>query len=840
VSDGLTIGVEEEFHVVDLATRELVPRGVEILRRLPAETYAPELQTSVVESNSRVHTTLSDLRTDLIGLRRRAATVAEAAGLGIVSAGSVPLVDLDALQITPTSRYRRMLDDYQILAREQLICGMHTHVGVADRDKAVAVAHRVVPWMHLLLALSTSSPYWMGEDSGYASVRALVWQRWPTAGATSGATTAAEHDALVADLIASGIISDQAMVYFDIRPSADKPTVELRVADACTEVDDAVLIAGLFRAMVRHSLAHLDTPEKDIKPPLLRAAMWRAARSGLDGDLLDLPGSPKPLPAHQALNNLVGELRPYLEETGDWDTVNDLLTAALARSGSAHRQRREFSRRGRLTDVVDLLLERTRGTDTLPTGPARYATMSGYHLDGDEVFGAPREDYRPLLEVFERIGAAGLRKREQDRDEEQRARGVTFTVGGDPASRLFPFDLVPRLIEAGDWADLTRGLTQRARALDALLRDIYGDRQAVADGILPSWVVDSAPGLSPTGALVPRGVVRAHLSGMDLVRDGAGWYVLEDNLRVPSGMGYAVQNRRLTRAVLPELTPPPGLLDVDAAPAMLRETLTAAAPPAAGDTPGVAVLSSGPSDSAWFEHRLLAEEMGVPLVRTGDLLVDDRAVFVIRDGTRRRVDVLYLRVDEDHLLHSAGADGRPLGPSLLAAVYAGTVTLANALGNGIGDDKAIYAYVPELIGYYLGERPLLAQVPTYLCGVPEQREEVLKRLETLVCKPVDGYGGDRVLIGPRASEEELAAVRQQIQSAPHRWIAQEPVALSTLPVFDGTAFAPRHVDLRAFVYLTASFARTAPAALTRVAPAGSLIVNSSRGGGSKDTWLMEA
>lgn len=839
MSDGLTVGVEEEFHVVDLATRELVPRGGEILRRLPAETYAAELQTSVVESNSGVHTSLSDLRGDLIGLRRRATAVAETAGLGLVSAGSVPLVDLDALEITPTSRYRRMLDDYQMLAREQLICGMHTHVGVADRDNAVAVAHRVVPWMHLLLALSASSPYWMGEDSGYASVRALVWQRWPTAGATSGATTAAEHDALVADLIASGIISDQAMVYFDIRPSADKPTVELRVADACTEVDDAVLIAGLFRAMVRYALANPD-PNREVKPPLLRAAMWRAARSGLDGDLLDLPNSPKPLPAHQALTNLVAELRPHLEETDDWGTVNDLLSASLARAGSAHRQRREFARRGRLTDVVDLLVERTRGSDALDAGPARYATMSGYRLDGDEVFGAAREDYRPLIEVFERIGAAGLRKREQDRDEEQRARGVTFTVGGDPASRLFPFDLVPRLIQPDEWAELTRGLTQRARALDALLRDVYGDRQAVADGILPPWVVDGAPGLSPTGALVPRGVVRAHLSGMDLVRDGAGWYVLEDNLRVPSGMGYAVQNRRLTNAVLPELPQKEGLLDVEAAPAMLRETLTAAAPPAAADSPGIALLSGGPSDSAWFEHRLLAEEMGVPLVRTGDLLVDDRTVYVIRDGTRRRVDVLYLRVDEDHLLHSAGADGRPLGPSLLAAVYAGTVTLANSLGNGIGDDKAIYAYVPELIGYYLGERPLLAQVPTYLCGVPEQREEVLKRLETLVCKPVDGYGGDRVLIGPRASEEEIAAVRRQIESAPHRWIAQEPVALSTLPVFDGTAFAPRHVDLRAFVYLTASFARTAPAALTRVAPAGSLIVNSSRGGGSKDTWLMEA
>jgi glutamate---cysteine ligase / carboxylate-amine ligase len=837
MSEAFTLGVEEEFHVVDRTSRELVPRGAEILRRLPAGAFAAELQGSVVESNSRVHTSLSELREDLVGLRRRAGAVADAAGLALVSAGSVPLVDLDALEITPTSRYRRMLDDYQILAREQLICGMHTHVGVSDRDAAVAVAHRVAPWLHLLLALSVSSPYWMGEDSGYASVRALVWQRWPTAGATSGATTAAEHDALVADLIASGIISDQAMIYFDVRPSADKPTIELRVADACTEVDDAVLIAGLFRAMVRHALANPGAAHEPVKPPLLRAAMWRAARSGLDGDLLDLPTSPKPLPAALAIGRMLDVLRPYLEETGDRDTVTDLIEATLARGGSASRQRRVYARRGRLTDVVDLLVERTRGAGHVLDGPRPGVRLTGYHSDGDEVFGPATVGYRPMLEAFERLGPAGLRQREQDRDEEQRAQGVTFTVGGDPATRLFPFDLVPRIVSAADWADLGRGLTQRARALDALLRDVYGQRQAIADGIVPAWVVDSAPGLRPTGALVPRDRVRAHLSGMDLVRDAAGWYVLEDNLRVPSGMGYAVQNRRLTRAVLPELTPPPGLLDVDAAPTMLRETL-AAASHGAGE-PCIAVLSGGPSDSAWFEHRLLAGEMGVPLVRTGDLLVDDRIVYVTRDGTRRRVDVLYLRVDEDHLLHAAGADGRPLGPSLLAAVYAGTVTLANALGNGVGDDKAVYAYVPELIAYYLGERSLLAQVPTFLCGVAEQRDEVLGRLDRLVCKPVDGYGGDRVLIGPTASDEEIAAVRRQIEAAPHRWIAQEPVALSTNPVFDGTGYAPRHVDLRAFVFLTGHGARTAPAALTRVAPAGSMIVNSSRGGGSKDTWLME-
>jgi carboxylate-amine ligase len=289
-----------------------------------------------------------------------------------------------------------------------------------------------------------------------------------------------------------------------------------------------------------------------------------------------------------------------------------------------------------------------------------------------------------------------------------------------------------------------------------------------------------------------------------------------------------VQNRRLTHVVLPELPRPAGLIPADDAAAMLRETLAAAAPRSA-DEPTIVVLSSGPTDSAWFEHRLLAAEMDVPMVRAVELLVDDRIVYLHRDGTRRRVDVIYLRVDEDHLLHAPGANGVPLGPSLLSAVYAGTVTLANALGNGVADDKAVYAYVPRFIEYYLGEQPLLASVPTYLCGVAEQRADVLTRLDKLVCKPVDGYGGDRVVIGPLAAEDELLAVRRQIEAAPHRWVAQELVALSTHPTFDGERLEPRHVDLRAFVFLGDS-PRVAPAALTRVAPAGSMIV----------TWLLQS
>jgi carboxylate-amine ligase len=327
---------------------------------------------------------------------------------------------------------------------------------------------------------------------------------------------------------------------------------------------------------------------------------------------------------------------------------------------------------------------------------------------------------------------------------------------------------------------------------------------------------------------------------MDLVKDSErGWFILEDNLRVPSGLGYAVQNRRLSAEVLPDLPRPEGLIDVESAPAMLLRTLLDAAPAAAGNSPSVAVLSEGPEGAAWFEHRMLGEEMGVPVVQIGDLLVENGVVYTVRDGGRRRVDVLYLRVDDEALVHGSGADGRPIGAALLQAISSSTVALANAPGNGVGDDKAIYGFVPAMIEYYLGEKPLLASVPTYLCGIPEQRAAVLDRLDELVLKPVDGYGGEGVLIGPLADDRALELTRRQILSAPHRWIAQEMVALSTHPCFDGEKLEPRHLDLRAFVF-HGDEVLVAPAALTRVAPPGSMVVNSSRGGGSKDTWLLEA
>ncbi|MEV4350750.1 carboxylate--amine ligase/circularly permuted type 2 ATP-grasp protein [Actinoplanes sp. NPDC049596] len=843
-AEELTLGAEEELHVVDLVTRELVPRAQEVLDQLDPAGFSAELHRSVVETNTPVSHTLDDLREGIAGRRREAITVAESLGLGLVAAGTVPLVDLESLPVTPTSRYRRMLDDYQLLAREQLICGAQVHVGVPDRDEAVAVTQRVTSALPTLLALSTSSPYWMGEDSGYASVRSLVWLRWPTAGDPGVINSAAEHDQLVADLIASGTITDPKMVYFDVRPSAHVPTVELRVTDSSPDVDTVVLLAGLFRGLVLRAQQdyRAGRPFERVRPPLHRAAMWRAARSGLEGDLLDLPRSPEPVAAALAVERLVGDLRPQLEELGDWEQVFDLSVRALSRGSSAARQRRAMSRRGRISDVVDLLVADTRGgaTGIGPEGQSVPAGLFPYARSGDEAFtdGEPTEAYAGVVNVLKALGSAGLRRREDARDDEQRQRGITFSVAGEAATRLFPFDLVPRIVPAEDWNGLRGGLVQRVRALDLFIQDVYGDREVVRDGVVPEWVIDGSPELRPSGALVNHEGVRAQVAGVDLVRNQAGdWCVLEDNLRVPSGIAYAMQNRRLTHAVLPELPEPPGLISVEDTPALLKRALIESARPAAGDDPKIVVLSQGPDDSAWFEHKMLADEMGVPIVRSTELFVDDDVVYRMRGGKRYRVDVVYLRMGEDSLVHSPGADGMPLGPSLVMALHADTVVLANALGNGIGDDKAVYAYVPKLIEYYLGEKPLLADVPTYLCGIPEQRAEVLDRLDQLVCKPVDGYGGDRIVIGPHATAEDLAAVRRQIRTAPHRWVAQEVVQLSTHPVFDGHQLAPRHVDLRAFVF-TGRESVVAPAGLTRVAPAGSMIVNSSRGGGSKDTWLL--
>nr|BFE69142.1 hypothetical protein GCM10020092_024430 [Actinoplanes digitatis] len=447
IGTDLTLGVEEELHVVDLRTRELVPRAPEVLDQLDAANFSAELHRSVVETNTEVAATLDDLRDGIVTLRRRAIGVAESLGLGLVAAGTVPVVDLDSLPVTPTSRFRQMLDEYQMLAREQLICGAQVHVGIPDRDEAVSIAQRVAPALPVLLGISASSPYWMGEDSGYASVRSLVWLRWPTAGDSGVVTSAEDHDALVADLIASGTITDPKMVYFDVRPSAHVPTVELRVTDSSPDADTVVLLVSLFRALVLRARQdyRAGLPMVPTRPPLHRAAMWRAARSGLEGDLLDLPRSPVPVPAAVAVERLVGDLRPQLEELGDWDQVFDLSVQMLSRGSSAARQRRAMGRRGRISDVVDLLVADTRGgaTGIGPDGRTVPAGLTPYAASGDEAFpgGDALPAYQGIVNVLSALGPAGLRRREDARDDEQRARGITFSVaerGRDPAVPLRP------------------------------------------------------------------------------------------------------------------------------------------------------------------------------------------------------------------------------------------------------------------------------------------------------------------------------------------------------------------------------------------------------------------
>ncbi len=357
-----TMGVEEEFHLVDLNTRRLTARAPELLSEL-SDSYVAELQRCVVELNSCVVDTLDGLRADLEGHRKDLVDAAAKLGMGVVAAGTVPLSVPAEMQVTQTPRFRRMLADYQLLAREQLICGTQVHVGVDDRDESVAVARRVAPYLPTLLALSASSPFWAdGSDTGYSSGRTLVWQRWPTTGLAAPVSTAAEYDQLVADLVASGVITDAGMVYFDVRPAVSAPTVELRVCDSCPLVETIALIAGLFRALVEREIEGLraGVPAVELSPPLGRAALWRAARSGLEGELVDVSGR-RSRPAAEVVSKLVRMLRPQLEATDDWHTISGLAERVLIAGTSAARQRQSLRCRGRLTDVVDLLIDETAG-----------------------------------------------------------------------------------------------------------------------------------------------------------------------------------------------------------------------------------------------------------------------------------------------------------------------------------------------------------------------------------------------------------------------------------------------------------------------------------------------
>ncbi|WP_374947434.1 glutamate--cysteine ligase [Agreia sp.] len=362
MSAELTLGAEEELHLIDLDSWRLSASAPQLLTMLPSEGYGAELQRTTIETNTEVVQTLGGLRAELERLRSGVMDVAGPLGVGIASVGTAPHSEISDFELTPSHRFGAMQEKYRLLVDEQLICGFQVHVGVSDRDLAIQLAQRVAEHLPVLLALSASSPFWNGHDTGYASVRSLVWQRWPSAGATGPLASAAEYDELLADLIGSGVIADDGMAYFDIRPSSHAPTLELRVCDALPLVDDAVLIAGLFRAAVRSAEIDIENGValQVRRAPVQRAALWQAARTGLSADLVGPGAHPQPITAADAVRGLVTNLRPVLEEFGDWPEVHELAENLLARGNSSNRQRHVFTRTGSLDDVVQHVVRETQ------------------------------------------------------------------------------------------------------------------------------------------------------------------------------------------------------------------------------------------------------------------------------------------------------------------------------------------------------------------------------------------------------------------------------------------------------------------------------------------------
>jgi len=406
---------------------------------------------------------------------------------------------------------------------------------------------------------------------------------------------------------------------------------------------------------------------------------------------------------------------------------------------------------------------------------------------------------------------------------------------------LIPFDLIPRIIPRDEWAMLERGLKQRVTALNAFLEDIYHDQRILAEGRVPrERVLGNAQYRPDMRGMDVKGGIYAHIAGVDIVRAGQGeYYVLEDNLRVPSGVSYMLENRKMMMRLFPELFATQSVRPVQHYPDLLLENLRAVAPDG-GDRPTVAVLTPGPYNSAYFEHSFLAQQMGVELVEGADLFIRDDTVYMRTTRGPQRVHVIYRRVDDDFLDPRAFRADSMLGvPGLFSAYRAGRVTLANAIGTGVADDKSIYPYVPEMIRFYLDEEPVLNNVETFRCYLKEHRDYVLEHLDELVVKEVHGAGGYGMLIGPTSTAAEREAFRQRILAAPEKYIAQPTLALSTCPTFVESGVAPRHIDLRPYV-LSGKTVNLVPGGLTRVAlTEGSLVVNSSQGGGTKDTWVLD-
>jgi uncharacterized circularly permuted ATP-grasp superfamily protein len=421
--------------------------------------------------------------------------------------------------------------------------------------------------------------------------------------------------------------------------------------------------------------------------------------------------------------------------------------------------------------------------------------------------------------------------------------GITFAVYGDEsgAERLIPFDILPHVIPMSEWRELHAGLKQRVRALNMFLHDIYHGREIIEAGHIPAHkVLDNALYRQEMEGIDPPGGIYAHIAGVDIVRAGQGeYYVLEDNLRTPSGVSYMLEDRKIMMRLMPELFAQQRIEPVEHYPDLLLNMLRSVAPQGVHN-PTVVLLTPGQYNSAYFEHAFLAQQMGIELVEGADLFVKDNVVYMRTTTGPQAVDVIYRRIDDEFIDPRAFRPDSVLGvPGLVEAYRKGRVTLANAVGTGVADDKSVYPYVPEMIRFYLGEEPIIANVPTWLLEKPEDCSYVLAHLDELVVKEAQGSGGYGMLIGPTASARERETYKQRIVDAPHKFIAQPTLALSACPTFVEQGVAPRHIDLRPFV-LSGKDTVMVPGGLTRVAlKAGSLVVNSSQGGGTKDTWVVE-
>lgn len=456
-----------------------------------------------------------------------------------------------------------------------------------------------------------------------------------------------------------------------------------------------------------------------------------------------------------------------------------------------------------------------------------------------------RSPYAAYHQWFQTEDNARLLRKAREAEQLFRRTGITFNVYGanDAEERLIPFDVVPRIISAPEWRKLTRGIEQRVRALNAFLYDIYHRQEILRSGRVPSELIVSNSAFLPQMiGMTPPGAIYTHIAGIDIVRTGEdAFFVLEDNVRTPSGVSYMLENRETMLQMFPELFAKIRVRRVSDYPKKLRRSLAACAPAGAAARPVVAVLTPGIHNSAYFEHAFLADQMGAELVEGHDLQIVDGRVAMRTTRGYQPIDVLYRRVDDDFLDPLSFRADSTLGLAGLFDLYrAGRVTLANAPGAGIADDKAVYSYMPDIVEFYTGEKPILQNVPTWRCAEADALNYVLEHLSELVVKEVHGSGGYGMLVGPAASQSECAAFAAKLRANPANYIAQPTLALSTVPVLTKAGLAPRHVDLRPFVLVAPEGVDITPGGLTRVAlQEGSLVVNSSQGGGTKDTWVLE-